>query len=149
MTLLRTRMRRRGPERGQALAEMGFVIVLFVFLTMGVIEFGRTLMLLNMITQAARDGARAGSTSRLRDSNDLLTNSSDIVNRVRTQMTNVMSSADASAFSITVTQPACGTTNNIPVVQVTVSGTLDYLFASFASLNVNRVATFRDEGRGC
>ena len=51
-------IRRTTRQRGQALAEMGFVILLFVVLTLGIIDFGRMFMVLNVITHAARDGAR-------------------------------------------------------------------------------------------
>src|SRR5205823_1524085 len=54
------RLIRRG-RRGQALAELGIIIVLLVFLVMGIIEFGRAWMIGNMITQAARHGARAAA----------------------------------------------------------------------------------------
>jgi hypothetical protein len=53
-----TRSGRGRRQRGQALAEMGMVITILVFLMMGIVEFGRAMMIANMITQAARDGAR-------------------------------------------------------------------------------------------
>jgi Flp pilus assembly protein TadG len=52
----------RRRQGGQALAEMGLVVLLFVLLTCGIVEFGRMLMILNVITHAARDGARVAST---------------------------------------------------------------------------------------
>jgi Flp pilus assembly protein TadG len=136
-------------ERGQSLAELGIVITMFVFLTMGVIELGRAFMILNMITQAARDGARAAAAaSSIRDSQGIITNTTAIVDRVRAQIQNV---TDASPFTVTVSQPPCGATNNVRVVQVTVSGPLNYLFNMLpgGSITVNRVAAFRDEVLTC
>ena len=48
-------------QRGQALAETGIAITLLLLLVMGVIEFGRAFMVANMITHAARDGARSAA----------------------------------------------------------------------------------------
>jgi hypothetical protein len=65
-------------------------------------------------------------------------------------MLNVMSAAEVSALTVTVTQT---TTGGIPMVDVTITGSVPYLFApllfgSNSGLSINRKVTFRDEGRG-
>ena len=49
-----------GDSAARRWSEMGIVVALFVTLVMGTIEFGRAWMIANMITHAARDGARIG-----------------------------------------------------------------------------------------
>ena len=69
-------------ERGQALVEMGIVVVLLVTLVMGTIEFGRAWMIVNMITHAARDGARIGGGRGEPDAGGAITNTSAIQTQV-------------------------------------------------------------------
>ena len=138
--------RKVARERGQALAETGIVIVLFVSLVMGTIEFGRAWMIANMITHAARDGARIAAVvpATGRSSNGTISSTSAIQTQVLNEISNVMPS---SGFTVNVTQPSPG---GIPMVQVQVTGTVPYLFnllPGTTSFAVNRTVTFRDEGR--
>src|SRR5919198_736059 len=48
-------------QKGQALTELGIVVVLLVTITLGAVEFGYTFFALHMITQATAAGARAAS----------------------------------------------------------------------------------------
>jgi Flp pilus assembly protein TadG len=133
-------------QRGQGLVELGIVILVFAFLVMGILEFGRAWMLANMITHAARDGARAAAVlpPSNRDANGIITDSSPIQARVTSQIQNVMNPA---GLTVVVDQP---TAAGIPLVRVAVNGSVPYLFdmpgvgSSFA---VARSVTFRDEGR--
>jgi Flp pilus assembly protein TadG len=50
---------RRGPERrGAALVEVALVLPIFIMVTLGIIEFGRAMMVSQLVTNAAREGAR-------------------------------------------------------------------------------------------
>ena len=49
---------RRESRRGAALVEMALVLPIFVAVTLGVVEFGRAMMVGNLVTNAAREGAR-------------------------------------------------------------------------------------------
>lgn len=138
----------RRRQRGQALVEMGLVLVLFVSLLLGVIEFGRAWMVLNMVTHAARTGARIAAVAppSSRNSSGVITDASTIQNQVRTQMQNVV---DATGFMVNVTQP---TIDGVPMVQVTVDARVNYLFnlldgAIGPDFRIVRTVTFRDEGR--
>jgi Flp pilus assembly protein TadG len=138
------RTARRG-ERGQALAETGIVIVLFVMLVMGTIEFGRAWMISNMITHAARDGARMAATWPTRTAGAISSaDKTTIQSQVQTEMANVMGSP--TGLTATVSQTTAGT---IPTVQVRVNGSVSYLFQllpGMSSFAVDRTVTFRDEG---
>ena len=136
-----TRTTRR-HARGQALAEMGFVLVLLIMLMMGIMEFGRAWMIANMITHAARDGARAAATFANRAADCSITDTTGIQDGVMDQIAAVMDTATISGVSVTQT-----VSNGIPVVEVQVTGSVPYMFnlvsSSFA---VSRTVTFRDEG---
>lgn len=45
-------------RRGAALVEMAVVLPVFITVILGIIEFGRAMMVANLITNAAREGAR-------------------------------------------------------------------------------------------
>ncbi|MBW3539449.1 MAG: pilus assembly protein [Planctomycetes bacterium] len=53
---------RRTPHndrrRGAALVEMALVLPIFITVTLGIIEFGRAMMVGQLVTNAAREGAR-------------------------------------------------------------------------------------------
>ncbi len=48
----------RHLRRGAALVEMALVLPVFLAIVMGIIEFGRGMWVCNMVTNAAREGAR-------------------------------------------------------------------------------------------
>ena len=54
---------RRGSERGSAIIEFALVLPLMLLLIFGITEFGRALMTTNILTQAAREGARVQATA--------------------------------------------------------------------------------------
>ena len=138
-----TRSGRGRGQRGQALAELGMVITVLVFLVMGIVEFGRAMMIANMITQAARDGARAAVVIPRDDPavGCAIGDFSAIQTRVLDQIATVTPSA---GFTVTATQTCSG---DIPLVQVQVTGTVSYIFGWLASgFDVSRTAAFRDEG---
>ncbi|MBC8116836.1 MAG: pilus assembly protein [Candidatus Saccharimonas sp.] len=55
MTTIR---RNKHARRGAAMVEMALVLPLFLMLVLGIIEFGRAMMVANLVTNAAREGAR-------------------------------------------------------------------------------------------
>jgi len=141
-------------QRGQAMAEMGMVVLLFVVLTLGIMDFGRMLMVLNVITHAARDGARMAALTR--DSSWSGTTlggaaATTIRNRMRDQISTVLALGDATtlANSATITR----TNTGAPVgeeASVRVQGSVPFMF-SFpgiwgGSISVDRTATYRFEG---
>ena len=61
-----------GKRNGSAMVEMAMILPLLVVLLIGLVEFSRILMVKQVITNAAREGARAGAI-RLDDSGALST----------------------------------------------------------------------------
>jgi Flp pilus assembly protein TadG len=135
----------RRRERGQALAEAAIALPLFVLMALAMIEFGRAWLVVNMITHAARDGARiAAAAANPRDpATGMITNSAAIQSQVLAEISNVM---PTTGLTVNVTQPNIG---GIPMAQVQVTGTVPYLFnvVGTTGFPVARTVTFRDEGR--
>jgi len=142
--MLRSRNTR---PRGQALAELGIVIVLFVFIGLGIIEFGRAWMIINMATHAARDGARAAAAlPPSARTNGYVTNWSSIENAVENAI------QQNTGQTMTATGNSNADTGGVPMIALQVQGEVDWLFfhtpLGFGpTFEVNRTVTFRDEGR--
>ena len=141
--------RRRRGIRGQALVELAMAVLLLITLGMGIVEFGRILMIANLVTHAARDGARAAAAtpSSGRNASGFITSTAAIETRVRDHIANV---ADPGPFTITVTQPAPGGTGGIPMVTVQVTGDVPFVALPNlvgTNLSISRSVSFRDEGR--
>jgi len=126
---------RRNASSGQALAEMGLVVLLLITMLFGIIEFGRMLMLTNMVVHAARDGARIAA----------VTPGSAPYTDAETHVTQLLQSTggNLSVTSSNDSDPVSG----VNTVTMTVTGNIPYLFGFFGSgaLQVDRSVTFRQE----
>lgn len=97
--------RKTSNRRGAAMVEMALVLPLFVMLVLGIIEFGRAMMIANLVTNAAREGARMavldGSTN------------ADVTSTIRTFLRSAISSSlSDSDMPVTITITAApGNTN--------------------------------------
>ena len=144
-------IRTTAGRRGQAIAEMGMVVLLFVVLTLGIMDFGRMLMVLNVITHAARDGARiAALTKNDRWAGGALSGAdlAAVQTRVRAQIATVMPQSQADAFTVTPSKFSAGAAGDEASVRV--QGSVPFIF-SFpgiwgGSITVDRTATYRFEG---
>jgi len=126
---------RRRTTLGQALAEMGIVVVLLVTMLLGIIEFGRMLMLTNMVVHAARDGARIAAVTPGTTFPD-----------AEQHVTDLLGEVGLTGLSVSASENPNGGGPGVDTVTVTVQGTIDYIFGFFGStLNVNRSVTFRHE----
>ena len=157
----------RKDERGQALIEFGVVVVLFVTLVLGVVTFGHAFMVMNMITHAARDGARIAATWPDRGNCGVLTNKGPIQQKVLDEIETVTGETFNVAVSQVPPPPAdkpCTTATTpgvlTPTVQVNVQGCVAYVFpilpknigtacpSGRVGFAVNRTVVFHDEGLG-
>jgi Flp pilus assembly protein TadG len=143
---------KRTHERGQTLAETGIVLLLLVSLGMAIVDLGRMLMLVNMVTSATRDAARvASAVPRVeRAANGDLCNKAPIQDIVINQLKDVGLTITAGDVSVDRSPGS-----NPPTIKVTTTVGIPWI-ALFnfvgSSLAVNREVTFRDEhttGSGC
>lgn len=149
-------------ERGQAFVETAIVLVLFISVTLALITFGHAFMAMNMITHAARDGARLAATWPTRGACNKLDNSNTagIQTRVQSEIASVL--GGTLTFNVDVKNNPfqsgslpCAPSAT-PTVVVTVTGCVPYLFPILPSnlgvdcggqrgFTVNRTAEFHDE----
>jgi Flp pilus assembly protein TadG len=166
----------RRRRSGQALIETALVVVPLVLLGIGIVQFGYSFMQLNMIANAARDGARQAAAFPQRDGcgclrttdKTLITDPS--TGTVLRQLSNVIDATTLGTFQVQVdqltgnavtdlctggcpcTSATCTPFTDVPTVRVTVTGTVNYLFNfslwfAGSSWQVNRQVAFRDELR--
>ncbi len=90
-------MRRLGRKTrrsdGQALVEFALLVPLLALIALGIIEFGRIWMTMNVLASAAREGARIAAVT------------SPDQARVQTAVENMLNAADITGATITTTGP--------------------------------------------
>ena len=152
-------MRQGTDQRGQELTELGIAIVLLMTVALGLLQFGHAWMVLNMITHAARDGARLAASWVDRGACEQINNDAQIRQAVNDRIATVT----AETFDVQVSQnppvtsgsPPCAPPGATPTVTVTVDGCVTYLFniLKFSSggcasgFKVHRTVSFVDEFR--
>lgn len=107
-----------GPKRRAVAAiEMAMVLPVLFLLTFGCIEFGRAMMVCNVLTTAAREGARAGALPNGANSNvitavtdeltanRLSTAAATITIRVNNVVANASTANTGNRVSVAVTMP--------------------------------------------
>jgi hypothetical protein len=169
-------VKQRWNQRGQELVELGITIVLFMTIALGVITFGHAFMAANMITHAARDGARVAATWPQRGPCGALcdggsctppftSQSNPIIQVVKNEISTVLGSTAAGTFTYTVSQnpipptvTPCGSPPPTPTVTVNVNGCVPWAIPFLLPVSVgtpcngstgfavNRTIVFHDEG---
>jgi Flp pilus assembly protein TadG len=94
------KQQQRSDRRGAAMVEMALILPIFFAVVLGVIEFGRAMMVAQLVTGSAREGARLGSL-------DGSTNN-QVVAQVRTFLQSTLN-VDPGVITVTITiEPAPG-----------------------------------------
>lgn len=120
-------------DRGQAIVEFALVVPILLLLLVGIIEFGRLWMIMNVLTGAAREGVRVAAVTAPDE------------DRVRNTVQNYLISANLSGSTITVAGP-----NASSEVTVTVQLNYNTIFFGFipglsSSFQLTRSATMHWE----
>ncbi len=121
-------------QGGQSLVEFALVIPIFLLVLFGILEFGRLWETMNVMTGAAREGARIAAVT------------APDVSRARAAAINLLGGVTLTGLSVTVSGP--GGANE---VTVTVSGTYTPLTNAFVPglvgpINLTRSTTMHWEG---
>lgn len=102
---------------GAALVELAFALPIFVAVTLGIVEFGRAMMVGQLITNAAREGARLGII-------DGTTNTA-VVNEIKTFLQQSANVAPGDVNVVITITPATG--NPDPAGQLAASSARDLI----------------------
>jgi Flp pilus assembly protein TadG len=140
--------RRRSAEerRGAATVEMAVVLPVFVTIMLGMIEFGRALMVGQLVTNAAREGARLAVING--------TVNTDVSTQVKTFLQGAANVAQADVtVNITISNAAAGgqltgaTTGDMVTVAVSIPfSKVSYLTPSYlANVNLSGTSAMRHE----
>jgi len=105
-----------GEERGTSALEVALVIPVFLMLIFGALDFGLAIVLNNVTSEAARDGARAGQVMIMQGHTSLSA----------TDISNIQTAASA------VTTPLSGLGTNITVTPTTVQDANSNLYLQVA-----------------
>ena len=109
-----TRQRRRNDRRGTSAVEFAFIAPVFFLLVIGMLEFGRAMMVQQLLTNAARQGARTATLDSTNNSSNPTPSSI-----VTSEVNSVLAAANVTGAttSISPSLPAAAGTD----VSVTVS----------------------------
>lgn len=130
---------RRGP-RGQALVEFALLLPILMLLLLGILEFGRAWNVKQVLTDAAREGARLAVVG-----DPSITQESQVRTRVRT----VISRAGLDSSQVTVDFPdgfKTGT-GNITTVELSMPYRFVALHRFAALVTANGTVTLRSTAR--
>ena len=118
---MQTRLRRAHQERGAALLEMALTLPLLLLVCVGILEFGRAYQTWQVMTNAAREGARIAVLPGITNT--------DVTNRVQTYLTNgQLPNAASATVNIDRTQTiAIGATGTASATQITVNYPFDFI----------------------
>lgn len=121
----------RRTDRGSAIIEAALTLPILLLVVFGITEFGRALMTTNVLTQAAREGARVVAVTGVE---------TDGVTRVN----EVLAAANITADSVTVSAP-----DSTDVVTVRVFATFEILSAKVlpaqGTMSLGGTAVMRSE----
>ena len=118
---MQTPLRRMRQERGAALLEMALTLPLLLLVCVGILEFGRAYQTWQVMTNAAREGARIAVLPGITNT--------DVTNRVQTYLTNgQLPNAAYATVNIDKTKTiSIGGTGTAPAAQVTVNYPFDFI----------------------
>jgi Flp pilus assembly protein TadG len=103
----------RRNRRGAAAVEFAFVAPVFILLVFGMIEFGRAIMVQQVMTNAAREGARVAVLDSTTPTHDT------VVSKVTTYLQN--SGISGATVTLNPTEPTASTVKNGDPITVTIT----------------------------
>ena len=121
-------------HEGQSLVEFALVVPIYILILMGIIEFGRAWMTMNILSSASREGARIAAVT------------GPDVSSVNTAVQNVLSASNLPSGTINVSGP-----NSNREVRVTVTINYNPITGGLVpglsnSIQLSRTTTMRWEG---
>ncbi len=132
---------RNNPERGATIVEAAVVLLLLFTFILASLEFGRAYNIYQVMTDAAREGARFSVAPYTQTST--LPNSSAVSAKVNA----FLSSANVRGATVTVNQSVSQTYNAVPLTftRVDVAAPYTFLFFKFGTVTMTTRAVMRNE----
>ena len=121
-------------QKGQSLVEFALVVPLLMLIILGIVEFSRLFELVNVVTSAAREGARVAAVT------------APDVSRVQNTARNVLTAGSVTQTpTISVSGPN-GLSEITVTVRVTYTPITGFFIPGIQTMNIQRTATMRWEG---
>ncbi len=98
----RTSRFRRHDRRGVEIVELAMVLPIMVMLVLGIIEFGRAFQMAQLLTSAAREGARLGMLYNVVKQQDIDNGITSANQKVRTDIRNFLNAAGVNTTNLEV-----------------------------------------------
>jgi Flp pilus assembly protein TadG len=122
------RKQRRRNEEGQTMVEFAVILPVLAFVHFAILQFGITLNNYITLTNAVRDGARKGVTSRASTSPDAVTVTK---NAVKASAVDLDQSSTNCSVSLCVTVTPASASSWVPGGDLTVTATYPYSISLF------------------
>lgn len=121
-------------QQGQSLVEFALLVPMLVVILFGTVEFGRLWMTMNVLTGAAREGARVAAVTAPNTA------------QVQTAVNNVLTGANITGATVTVAGPnaANSVTVTVRINYRVLTGTI--IPGMSSTLQLTRTASMRWEG---
>ncbi len=136
-----TRRSKRAAERGAAVVEFALMLPLLLMLVLGAIDWGWYFYLREVVTNAAREGARAGAVSAV--------GGSAAATAAQTAATTYLNNLGLGGGTATATTPDVGGTHTVRVVVSYTAGSLTGFslpgFQSLVPSTINATVQMRGE----
>lgn len=120
-------------EKGQAVVEFALVLPVFILLVFGIIEFGRLMQTMNVLTSAAREGVRVAAVTA--PDQTLVTNAAQ----------NILNASSVSGATISMTGPNAQREVTV-TVQITYTPITGSIIPGLGGISLSRNSTMRWEG---
>ena len=120
-------------QKGQSLVEFALVLPVFIVILCGIVEFGRLWETVNIITSAAREGARTAAVS------------APNISRATYAAQNVLTAANIEGAQISVTGPTSAD-EVVVTVSVAYRPITGALVPNLGTISLSRSTTMRWEG---
>jgi Flp pilus assembly protein TadG len=131
---------KKEKQRGATAVEFAIVILLFISIIFGIIEFGLLMYNQHIVTNAAREGARYGIVSRLSEDRISV---SEIQTKVSSYTDRYLVTFSEQTPNVTVPSDKCIEPGDL--LSITVIYRYNFLFLRFLQRNIESTTTMRCE----
>lgn len=130
---MKTLFKKNKSASGQSVVEFALVLPFLLIVLMGIIEFGRLWEMANLLTSAAREGARVAAVT------------GPDLNQVRTAAQNILNARNVTGATITASGPN-GARQVTVTVQITYSPITRSFIPGLGNIQISRSTTMLWEG---
>ena len=136
-----------GAERGGTLVEAAVTVMLLFLFILGILEFGRAFDIYQILTNAAREGARFAVAPCSFTATTCTPGTLPTATAIQDRVNLFLASGNVQGATVTVDQSVATTVNGVPLVytNVSVSAPYTFVFFPFGKKTMSAQAKMRNE----